>query len=90
MDQKLPFGGLIEYGSSCMDYFFANSIIFRLQAILHDAAVKSTNYKGPGYCYVFSRFPSSCLLGHVTGLFFYLYNKVFATTVYELFNFKSF
>ena len=54
MDQKFPSGGLIGYGNSCMDYFFANSKIFRLHAILHDAAgsVNSTTYKGPGYCYV--------------------------------------
>ena len=24
MDQKFPFGGLVGYGNSCMDYFFAN------------------------------------------------------------------
>ena len=74
MDQKFPFGGLIGYGNSCMDYFFANSKIFRLHAILHDAAgsVNSTTYKGPGYCYVLPRFPSSCFLGHVTGLIFCL------------------
>ena len=55
-----------------MDYFFANSKIFRFHAILHDAAgsVNSTTYKGPGYCYVLPRFPSSCFLGHVTGLIF--------------------
>ena len=54
MDQKLPFGGLVGYGNSCMDYFFANSKIIRLHAILHDSAgsVKSTTKKGPGYCYV--------------------------------------
>ena len=35
-----------------MDYFFANSEIFRLQAILHDAtgSLKSNTYKGP--CFV--------------------------------------
>ena len=35
-----------------MNYFFANSKIFRLHAILHDSAgtVKSTTQKGPGYC----------------------------------------
>ena len=46
MDQKSPFGGLIGYRNSCMDYFF-----FRLYAILHDAAgsVNSTTYKGPGF-----------------------------------------
>ena len=75
MDQKFPFGGLIGYGNSCMGYFFANSKIFRLHdfTILHDAAgsVNSTTYKVPGYCYVLPRFPSSCFLGHVTGLIFF-------------------
>ena len=65
MDQKFPFGGLIGYGNSRIDYFFANSKIFTLHAILHDAAgsVKSTTCKGPGYCYVLPSFPSSCFLG---------------------------
>ena len=71
-----------------MDYFFANSKIFRLHAILHDAAgsVKSTTYNGPGYFYVLTRFPSSCFLGHVTGLFFCFYVKIFASSVYALFD----
>ena len=88
MDQKFPFGGLIGYGNSCMDYFFANSKTLRLHAILHDAAgsVNSTTYKGPGYCYVLPRFPSSCFLGHVTGLIFCLYVKIFASSVYALFD----
>ena len=66
MDQKFPFGGLIGYGNSCMDYFFANSKIFRLHAILHDSAgsVKSTTKKGPGYCYVAPSLPNLCFLGH--------------------------
>ena len=60
--------GLIGCGYSCMVHLFANSKVFKLHAILHDAAgsVKSTTYKGPGYCYLLPRFPSSCFLGHVT------------------------
>ena len=87
-DQKFPFGGRIGDGNSCMDYFIANSKIFRLLAILHDAAgsVNSTTYKGPGYCYVLPRFPSSRFLGHVTGLFFCLYVKIFASSVYAFFD----
>ena len=87
MDQKFPFGGLIRYGNSCMEYFFANSEIFRLHAILHDSAgsVKSSTKKGPEYCYVAPKLPSSCFLGHVTGLFFCLYVKIFASSVYALF-----
>ena len=85
---KVFFGGLIGYGNYCMDYFFVNSKVFRLHAILQDAAgsVNSTTYKGPGYCYVLPRFPRSCFLGHVTGLFFCLYVKVFASSVYALFD----
>ena len=72
MDQKYLFGGLFGYGISCMDYFFANSKILRLYAILHDVAgsVKSTTHKGPGCYYALPRFPSFCFLGQVTGLFF--------------------
>ena len=88
MDQKFPFSGLIGYGNSCMDYFFANSKIFRLHAILHDSAgsVKSTTKKGPGYCYVAPSLPNLCFLGHVTGLFFCFYVKIFASSVYALFD----
>ena len=71
-----------------MDYFSANSKIFRLHLVLHDAAgsVKSTTYKGPGYCYDLPRIPSSCFLDHVAGLFFCLYVEVFASSVYALFD----
>ena len=72
MDQKFPFGGLIGYGNSCKDYFFAKTKSFRLHAILHDSAgsVKSTTKKEPGYCYVAPSLPSSSFLDHVTGFFF--------------------
>ena len=86
MEQK--FGVLIGYGNFYMDYFFANSKIFRLHAILHDSggSVKSTTKNGPGYCYVAPSDPSSGIHGHVTGLFFCLYLKVFASSVYALFD----
>ena len=55
-----------------MDYIFAKSKVFKLYAFLHDAAgpVKSTRHKEPDYHYVSSGFPSSCFLGHMTGLLF--------------------
>ena len=51
MDQKFEFGGLIGYGNSCLDSVFRYSKVFRLHAILHDAAgaVRSHSGKGPGY-----------------------------------------
>ena len=72
MDQENPFGGLIGYGDSHLDIIFRFSKVFRLHALLHDAAgaVYLHNGKGPGYCYLIGRGPNSCLLGHVTGLLY--------------------
>ena len=68
IDQEFEFGGLIAYGNSCLDGVFRYSKVFRLHAILHDAAgaVRSHTGKGPGYCYLVGRGPNSSLLGHVT------------------------
>ena len=79
MDRKFNLGGLIGYGNSCLNSAFRYSKVFRLHAILHDAAgaVRSHIGKGPGYCYLIGRGPKSCLLGHVTGLIFCLYEKSF-------------
>ena len=70
MDQKFKFGGFIGYGNSYLDSVFRYSKVFRLHAILHDAAgaLRSYKGKGPGYCYVIGRGPNFRLLGHVTGL----------------------
>ena len=38
MNQKFKFGGLIGYGNSYWDSVFRYSKVFRLHAILHDAA----------------------------------------------------
>ena len=52
MDQKIPLGGLIGYGNSYLDSVFRYSKVFRLHAILHNAAgaVRANSGKGPGYC----------------------------------------
>ena len=86
MDQKFKFGGLIGYGNSCLDSVFRYSKVFRLHAILHDAAgaVRAHSGKGPGYCYMFGRGPNSCLLGHVTVLLFFLYVKNLSTLHFPL------
>ena len=52
--------------------------------------MKSNTHKGASYCYGVPRFPSSCFLGHVTGLFFCSLSKIFAKTVYALIDFLSF
>ena len=84
MEQKFKFGGLIDYGNSCLDSVSHNSKVFRLHAILHDAAgaVRTHSGKGPGYCYMIGRGPNSCLLGHVTGQLFWLYVKIFPPSIF--------
>ena len=85
MDQKFKFGGLIGYGNSYLDSVFRYSKVFRLHAILHDAAgaVRAHSGKGPGYCYMIGRGPNSCLLGHVTGLLFCFYVKLFLPSIFN-------
>ena len=91
MDQKFKFGGLIGYGNSCLDSVFRYSKVFRLHAILHDAAgaVRAHSGKGPGYCYMIGRGPNSCLLGHVTGLLFCLCVKIFLPSIFNSVDFWS-
>ena len=91
MDQKFKFGGTIGYGDSCLEFLFRHFKVFRLHAILHDAArsVRSYSDKGPGYCYMIGRAPISCLLGHVTGLLFCLYAKLFQPSIFNSVDFSS-
>ena len=91
MDQKFEFGGLIVYRNSCLDSVFRYSKVPRLHAILHDAAgaVLTHSGKGPGYCYMIARGRSFCLLGHVTGLLFCLYVKLFLPSFFNSVDFSS-
>ena len=59
--------------------------------ILHEAAraVPSSRGKCPGYCYMAGHGPISRLLGHVTGLLFRLYVKVFLPSIFISVNFWS-
>ena len=85
MDQNFELGGLIGYGKSYLDSVFRYFQVFRLHAILQDAseAVRAHSNKGPAYCYMIGRGPTSCLLGHVTGLLFCLYVKIFLPTIFN-------
>ena len=85
MDQKFKFAGTIGYGDSYLDSVFRYSKVFRLHAILHDAAgaVRLQTCKGPGYCYIIGRGPNCCLLGNKTGLIFCLYVKIFLSSIFN-------
>ena len=89
MDQKFKVGGTIGYGDSYLDSVFCYSKVFRLHAILHDAAgaVRTHSGKGPGYCYMIGPGPNACLLVHVTGLLFCLYIKIFLPSIFNLIDF---
>ena len=84
MDQKFKVGGTIGYGDSYFEFLFRHFKVFRLQAILHDAAgaVRTHSGKGPGYCYMIGRGPNSCLLGHVSVLLFCLHVKIFPPSIF--------
>ena len=68
-----------------MEFLFRHFKVFRLHAILHDAAgaVRAHSGKGHGYCYIIGRGPNSCLLGHVTGLLFCLHVKIFLPSIFS-------
>ena len=85
MDQKINFSGTIGYGDSYLEFLFRHFKVFRLHAILHDAAgaVRAHIGKGPGYCYMIGRGPNSCLLGHVTELLFCLHVKLFLPSIFN-------
>ena len=89
MDQNIKFVGLIGCGNSYLDSAFRYSKLFRLHALLHDAAgdMRAHSGKGPGYCYMIGRETNSCLLGHVTGLLVCLYVKTFLPFIFNVVKF---
>ncbi len=81
-----PYGGRIGMGNSPLDTILKRSKVLRLHAILHDAAgyIRSYFNAGPGYCYVANHCPiNSPLLGHVTGISFCLYLKLFHRRLFD-------
>ena len=85
MEQKFKFSGNIGYGNSYLEFLFRHFKLIRLHEILHDAAgaVRTHSGKGPGYCYMIGRRPNSCLLGHVPGLLFCLYVRIFLPSIFN-------
>ena len=51
MDRKFIFAGAIGYGDTNLEFLVRHFKVFRLHALLHDAAgaVKAYSGKGPGY-----------------------------------------
>ena len=91
IDEKCEFGGLLGYGNSCLDSVFRYSKLFRLHAILQDAAgaVRTHSGKRPGYFYMIGRGTNSCVLGHVTGLLFCLHVKIVLPSIFKSVDFSN-
>ena len=91
MDQRFLFGGTIGYGDLYLTSLFRRFKLFRLDAVIHDAAgaVLAHSNKELGYCFKIGRRLSSCLLGHVTGLLFCLHVKLFLPFIFNSVEFWS-
>ena len=91
MDQNFKFCGTIGYGDSYLGFLFRHFKLFRLHAKLHvaAAAVRAHNGKRSGHRCMIGRSPNSYLLGHVTGLLFCLYVKLFLPSICNFVDFWS-
>ena len=91
MDQKFKFGGTIGYGDLCLEFLFRHFKVFKLHAIIHDAAgaVRAHCGKSPGCFYMIGRRPNACLLGHVTGQHFCLHVKLLLPSIFKFIDFWS-
>ena len=91
MDQSFSFGGTVGEEDSYLEYIFCDSNLFRLNAILQDAAgaVRSQSGEGPGYCYMISRWSNSCLFVHVTDVILCFYVKLFLPSTFTSFDIWS-
>ena len=81
-----PYGGLIGIDNSSLDKYLKVSKILRLYAILNDAGgfIYDIYNEGPGYSYIFPWKSSNCFSGHLSGILFCLYIKIFCPSYYHL------
>ena len=85
IDKTALYGGMIGIDNSKLERVFGQFKLFRLHAVIHDACgfMKQHYDIGPGYSYVIRCPTNSCLVGHVTGLFFISYLKFFRKELYD-------
>ena len=90
VNQFAKFGGLIGPGESKLDHFFKCTKIFWLHASFHDAfgSMRSAYNVGPSYVYALSEKPffvKSMLLGQITGLTYWIAQKLYKKSIYQEF-----
>ena len=81
-----PYGGIIGIDNSSVDKYLEISKVLRLHAILHDAGgfIYEIYNQGPGYSYMLPWKSSNCFSGHLSGILFCLYIKVFHPSIFHL------
>ena len=81
-----PYGGIIGIDNSSVDKYLKISKVLRLHAILHDAGgfIYERYKQRPGYSYMLPWKSSNCFSGHLSGIFFCLYLKVFHPSILQL------
>ena len=76
-----PYGGIIGIDNSSVDKYLKISKVLRLHAILHDAGgfiyERYSSYMLPWKS-------SNCFSGHLSGILFCLYIKVFHPSIFHL------
>ena len=89
MDKKFLIRGIIGYSDSYLLFLIHYFKVFRLNAILHDAAgaVRAHSGQRPCYFYMIGRGQNSCWPGHVTGVLFSVYVKLFLRSIFNSFDF---
>lgn len=87
VNEMFPYGGMIGINNSMLDVLLGRLKVFRLHAVLHDGCgyMKSHQSVGPGYTYAMSCGINNCLLGHMSGLSYCIYLKLFNRRIYHSF-----
>ena len=77
MEQNFPLRVIVACGNLNWNFNFCYLKLFKLHAVLDDAAVtvSSRTGKGLGYWYKDDRKPNCCSVGHVTAQLFCRYVK---------------
>lgn len=83
-----PYGGIIGMDNSRLDRPLRRFKLLRMHAFLHDAAgfVYDRAGQGPGYTYILPCATKSCLAGHVSGILFCFYVKIFHPKLFSTLN----
>ena len=81
-----PNGSLIGIDNSSLDTYLRSYKLLQLHAILHDASgfIAEHSQKGPGYSYVLPCPITNAYIGHMTGLLFCLFVKMFKKNLFNL------